>query len=69
MPSQLVVATAIALLQWLSVVLATWLFPLLHPTMPTPHLPWIEINHIFIGNMQIILILWAYKVITKYVKF
>ena len=69
MNSHLLVVTAIAILQWLSVVLATWLFPIIHPTLPMPTPQWIEINHIFVGNMQIIIVLWAYQVITKYVKF
>jgi len=67
MPSQLVVVTAIAVLQWLctlaSLKLSQWLQPELVIQL------WFDPNAFFAGNLQIIFVLWAYQTIIKYVKF
>ena len=67
MPSNLTVATAIALLQWLSIQISIKLFPLLHPN--TPMVIDFDPTAILAGNLQIVVVLWMYQVITKYIKF
>lgn len=67
MPSQLVVATAIAVMQWLSIQISIKLFPLLHPNAPM--VIDFDPNAILAGNLQIMVVLWMYQVITKYIKF
>lgn len=63
MPSQILVLTAIAIWQWLSVLLIQRIHPELNVALdfdPTTFL---------FGNLQIILILWVYQTVTKYIKF
>ena len=66
MPSQLIFGTAIAVLQWLSIQIGNKLFPLLHPNAPMVDF---DPNAILAGNLQIMVVLWMYQVITKYIKF
>lgn len=67
MPSQLLVVTAIAVLQWLctlaSLRLSQWLNPELVIQL------WFDPTAFLLGNLQIIFILWTYQTITKYIKF
>ena len=67
MPSQFILGTAIALLQWLSIQISIKLFPLLHPNAPM--VIDFDPNAILAGNLQIMVVLWMYQVITKYIKF
>ena len=67
MPSQLVVVTAIAVLQWLCVMASVSVLQLVEPNLPVPL--WFEPNAFFAGNMQIIVVIWLYQTIIKYVKF
>ena len=67
MPSQLVVVTAIAILQWLCVSASVYVLQLLEPNLPVPL--WFEPNAFFAGNLQIIAVIWLYQTIIKYVKF
>lgn len=67
MPSQLVVVTAIAILQWLCVTASVYVLQLLEPNLPVPL--WFEPNAFFAGNLQIIAVIWLYQTIIKYVKF
>ena len=67
MPSQLVVVTAIAVLQWLCVSASVYMLELLEPNLPVPL--WFEPNAFFAGNLQIIAVIWLYQTITKYIKF
>lgn len=67
MPSQLVVVTAIAILQWLCITASVYVLQLLEPNLPVPL--WFEPNAFFAGNMQIIAVIWLYQTIIKYVKF
>ena len=67
MPSQLVVATAIAVMQWLSIQISIKLFPLLHPNAPM--VIDFDPNAILAGNLQIMVVLWVYQIINKYIKF
>lgn len=67
MPSQLLVVTAIAVLQWLCVTASVYVLHLLEPNLPVPL--WFEPNAFFAGNMQIIAVIWLYQTIIKYVKF
>ena len=67
MPSQLLVVTAIAILQWLCVLASVSVLQWLEPTLPVPL--WFDPNAFFAGNMQIIIVLWVYQTIIKYVKF
>ena len=67
MPSQLVVVTAIAVLQWLCVSASVYVLQLLEPNLPVPL--WFEPNAFFAGNLQIIAVIWLYQTIIKYVKF
>ena len=67
MPSQLVVVTAIAVLQWLCVTASVYMLELLEPNLPVPL--WFEPNAFFAGNLQIIAVIWLYQTIIKYVKF
>ena len=67
MPSQLVVVTAIAVLQWLCTLASVYVLQLLEPNLPVPL--WFEPNAFFAGNMQIIAVIWLYQTIIKYVKF
>ena len=67
MPSQLVVVTAIAVLQWLCVSASVYMLELLEPNLPVPL--WFEPNAFFAGNLQIIAVIWLYQTIIKYVKF
>ena len=67
MPSQLVVVTAIAVLQWLCVMASVYMLELLEPNLPVPL--WFEPNAFFAGNLQIIVVIWLYQTIIKYVKF
>ena len=67
MPSQLVVVTAIAVLQWLCVTASVGLIGYMEPNLSAPS--WFDVNAIFFGNMQIIAVIWLYQVIIKYVKF
>ena len=67
MPSQLVVVTAIAVMQWLCISAGVGIAQWLDPSVPV--LLWFEPKAFFAGNMQIIFVLWAYQTIIKYVKF
>ena len=67
MPSQLVVVTAIAVLQWLCVTASVYVLQLVEPNLPVPL--WFEPNALFAGNMQIIAVIWFYQMLIKYVKF
>ena len=67
MPSQLLVVTAIAVLQWLCVSASVYVLQLLEPNLPVPL--WFEPNAFFAGNLQIIAVIWLYQTIIKYVKF
>ena len=67
MPSQLVVVTAIAVLQWLCVSASVYMLELLEPNLPVPL--WFDPTTFLYGNLQIIFILWAYQTIIKYIKF
>ena len=67
MPSQLLVVTAIAVLQWLCVMASVYVLQLLEPNLPVPL--WFEPNAFFAGNLQIIAVIWLYQTIIKYVKF
>ena len=67
MPSQLVVVTAIAILQWICVSASVYMLELLEPNLPVPL--WFEPNAFFAGNLQIIAVIWLYQTITKYIKF
>ena len=67
MPSQLVVVTAIAVLQWLCVSISVYVLQLVEPNLPVPL--WFEPNAFFAGNLQIIVVIWLYQTIIKYVKF
>ena len=67
MPSQLVVVTAIAVMQWLCVSASVYVLQLLEPNLPVPL--WFEPNAFFAGNLQIIAVIWLYQTIIKYVKF
>ena len=67
MPSQLVVVTAIAVLQWLCVSASVYVLQLVEPNLPVPL--WFEPSAFFAGNLQIIAVLWCYQTITKYIKF
>ena len=67
MPSQLVVVTAIAVLQWLCVLASVYVLQLVEPNLPVPL--WFEPNAFFAGNLQIIAVIWLYQTIIKYVKF
>ena len=67
MPSQLVVVTAIAVLQWLCTLASVYVLELLEPNLPVPL--WFEPNTFFAGNLQIIAVIWLYQTIIKYVKF
>ena len=67
MPSQLVIITAIAVLQWLCVMASVGIAQWLDPSVPVPL--WFEPNAFFAGNLQIIIVLWVYQTITKYIKF
>ena len=67
MPSQLVVVTAIAVLQWLCVSVSVYMLQLVEPNLPVPL--WFEPNAFFAGNLQIIAVIWLYQTINKYIKF
>ena len=67
MPSQLVVVTAIAVLQWLCTLASVYMLELLEPNLPVPL--WFEPNAFFAGNLQIIIVLWVYQTAIKYIKF
>ena len=67
MPSQLVVVTAIAILQWLCTLASLRLSQWLQPELPIPL--WFDPTTFLYGNLQIIFILWVYQTIIKYVKF
>ena len=67
MPSQLVIVTAIAVLQWLCTLASVYMLELLEPNLPVPL--WFEPNAFFAGNLQIIAVIWLYQTIIKYVKF
>ena len=67
MPSQLVVVTAIAVLQWLCTLASLKLSQWLQPELPIPL--GFDPTTFLDGNLQIIFILWAYQTILKYVKF
>lgn len=67
MPSQLLVVTAIAVLQWLCVSVSVYMLQLVEPNLPVPL--WFEPNAFFAGNLQIIAVIWLYQTIIKYVKF
>lgn len=67
MPSQLVVVTAIAILQWICVSASVYVLELLEPNLSVPL--WFEPNAFFAGNLQIIAVIWLYQTILKYVKF
>lgn len=67
MPSQLLVVTAIAVLQWLCVLASVYVLQLVEPNLPVPL--WFEPNAFFAGNLQIIAVIWLYQTIIKYVKF
>ena len=67
MPSNLTVATAIALLQWLCTLASVYVLELLEPNVPVPL--WFEPNAFFAGNLQIIAVIWVYQTINKYIKF
>ena len=67
MPSNLTVATAIAVMQWLCTLASVYVLELVEPTLPVPL--WFEPNAFFAGNMQIIVVIWLYQTITKYIKF
>ena len=67
MPSQLLVVTAIAVMQWLCVSASVYVLQLLEPNLPVPL--WFEPNAFFAGNLQIIAVIWLYQTINKYVKF
>ena len=67
MPSQLVVVTAIAVLQWLCITASVGIAQWLNPNVPVSL--WFEPNAFFAGNLQIIAVIWLYQTIIKYVKF
>ena len=67
MPSQLVVVTAIAVLQWLCVLASVSVLQLVEPNLPVPL--WFEPNAFFACNLKIIAVIWLYQTIIKYVKF
>ena len=67
MPSQFILVTVIAIMQWLSIQISIKLFPLLHPNAPM--VIDLDPTAILVGNIQIVVILWAYNVITKYIRF
>ena len=67
MPSQLIFGTANAVMQWLSIQIGIKLFTLLHPN--TPMVIDFDPTAIFVGNLQIIIVIWLYQTITKYIKF
>ena len=67
MPSNLTVATAIALLQWLCALASMEFIAWAHPEVPVP--VWLNPDVILFGNLQILVVLWAYQTITKYIKF
>jgi hypothetical protein len=67
MPNQLVVVTAIAILQWLCITASVGIAQWLDQSVPVPL--WFEPNAFFAGNLQIIIVLWVYQTITKYIKF
>ena len=67
MSSQLVVVTAIAVLQWLCITASVGIAQWLNPNVPVPL--WFEPNAFFAGNLQIIAVIWVYQVINKYIKF
>lgn len=60
MPSQLLVVTAIAVLQWLCVSISLYLLSEFDFTIT---------NAFFAGNIQTIILLLVYQTIIKYVKF
>ena len=67
MPSQLIVVTAIAVLQWLCITASVGLIGYMEPNLSAPS--WFDVNAIFFGNMQIIIVIWLYQTINKYIKF
>ena len=67
MPSNLTVATAIALLQWLCAVVSMEFIAWAYPEVPVP--VWLNPDVILFGNLQILVVLWVYQVIIKYIKF
>ena len=67
MSSQLVVVTAIAVLQWLCITASVGIAQWLNPNVPVPL--WFDPNALFAGNLQIIAVIWVYQVINKYIKF
>ena len=67
MPSQFTVGTAIAIVQWLSIQISIKLFPFLHPNAPM--VIDFDPTAILAGNLQIVVVLWMYQAITKYIKF
>ncbi len=67
MPSQLVVVTAIAVMQWLCVSASVYVLQLVEPNLPVPL--WFEPNAFFAGNLQIIAVIWLYQTIIIYVRF
>ena len=67
MPSNLTVATAIALLQWLCALASMEFIAWIYPEVPVP--VWLNPDVILFGNLQILVVLWAYQTITKYIKF
>jgi hypothetical protein len=67
MPSQLIVVTAIAILQWLCILASTQLSQWFHPELNVA-LQFDPTTFLY-GNLQIIFVLWAYQTILKYVKF
>lgn len=67
MPSNLTVATAIALLQWLCALTSMEFIAWAYPEVQVP--VWLNPDVILFGNLQILVVLWAYQTITKYIKF
>ena len=67
MPSQLLVVTAIAVLQWLCVSASVSVLQWVEPTLPVPL--WFDPNAFFAGNLQIIFVIWLYQTAIKYIKF
>lgn len=67
MPSQLVIVTAIAILQWLCVTASVGIAQWLDPNAIVP--VWFDPTAILAGNLQIIIVIWVYQTITKYIKF
>ena len=67
MPSKLLVVTAFAILQWLCVMASVGIAQWLDPSVPVPL--WFNPTQFLAGNLQIIIVLWVYQTITKYIKF